>query len=92
VVQAFVTAIAGGVCISAAIVGYLFGRLHPVARLVLAACALLFISSGWPTDLAAAVGFGLVAALNRRALARDGQAPDPHGATVDQENNRGENA
>lgn len=56
----FVTAIAGGICASAAMLGYFTDRLSILERLFFAAAAILFMSSDWRFDLAA---FALLAAL-----------------------------
>ncbi|WP_112324428.1 TRAP transporter permease [Oceanibium sediminis] len=54
IILSFVTAIAGGVCASAATMGCLFNRIGPIARLILGVTAVLFVTSDLRTDLLAA--------------------------------------
>lgn len=60
IVVSFVTAIAGGICASAAMIGYFSHRLSVIQRMLFAATAILFMNSDWRVDAAAAV---LLAAL-----------------------------
>ncbi len=53
ITASFVTAILGGICASAAMLGYFTGRLNLVERLLFAAAAILFMSSEWRFDLTA---------------------------------------
>ena len=69
IVWSFITAVAGGICASAAMMGYLVGRLGVIERIALAASALLFVSSDWKTDIAGVVIAGAVLAWNGRARA-----------------------
>lgn len=66
--MSFVTAIVGGICASAAMLGYFTGRLNIIERLLFAATAILFMNSDWRIDLAAfAILAGLVFWTTRRA-------------------------
>ncbi|MGQ7847695.1 TRAP transporter permease [Granulosicoccus sp. 3-233] len=56
----FVTAILGGICASAALMGYFTDRLSMVKRLIFAIAAIFFMNSDWRIDLAA---FAILAAL-----------------------------
>ncbi len=49
----FVTAILGGICASASMLGFLTGRLNLLERLLFAGAALLFMKSNWQIDVAA---------------------------------------
>jgi TRAP transporter 4TM/12TM fusion protein len=70
IVISFVTAIAGGICASAAIIGHFKGKLTAIERIGFAVLAVAFLSSDWRLDLAAAVAFaGLV-----YIVTRDGRA------------------
>ena len=60
----FVTAILGGICASAAITGYLSGKLDPLSRLALIAAAALFLASDWKLDLTGVVIAAIVVAVN----------------------------
>ena len=75
-VMSFVTAIAGGISASAAIIGYFSVRLALWERLGFGAAAVLFVSANWLTDLAGAV---LVAILVFVASRRQGHpVPQEH--------------
>lgn len=77
----FVTAIAGGICASAAIIGYFSGRLSILERLAFGASAVLFVSADWLTDLAGAcLAALLILAASRR-----------QGAAVSQQHQTGAN-
>ncbi|RLJ51575.1 TRAP transporter 4TM/12TM fusion protein [Litoreibacter meonggei] len=66
--MSFVTAIVGGICASAAMLGHFTGRLNVIERLLFAATAILFMNSDWRVDLAAfAILAGLVVWTTRRA-------------------------
>jgi TRAP transporter 4TM/12TM fusion protein len=68
VVASFVTAIVGGICASAAMMGHFAGRLNVLERLAFAAAAILFMNSDWKFDLAAfAILVGLVVWRSRQA-------------------------
>ena len=58
VVASFVTAIVGGICASAAMLGYFSRPLNVLERLLFAAAAVLFMSSDWRYDLCAFVIMG----------------------------------
>lgn len=76
IVLSFVTAIAGGVCASAAIMGCLVHRIGLLVRLALGAAALLFVDSAWFTDLfAALVALTILVWDSRR---RPAQPPIPN--------------
>ena len=60
ITASFITAILGGICASAAMMGHFTDRLNVVQRILFAATAILFMSSNWRVDLAA---FALFAAL-----------------------------
>ncbi|TMM49564.1 TRAP transporter permease [Sulfitobacter sabulilitoris] len=60
IAASFVTAILGGICASAAMLGYFSNRLNLLERLLFAGTAILFMNSDWRIDLAA---FALMAAL-----------------------------
>jgi TRAP transporter 4TM/12TM fusion protein len=60
ITASFITAIIGGICASAAMMGHLTDRLNIIERLLFAAAAILFINSDWRVDLAA---FAILAAL-----------------------------
>lgn len=49
----FVTAILGGICASASMLGFFTGRLNLLERLLFAGAALLFMKSNWQIDVAA---------------------------------------
>ena len=69
-VVSFITAIAGGVCASAAIMGYFTNPLNIAGRLAFILAAALFLNSDWRMDLAGAVLFtALVFFENKRAAA-----------------------
>ena len=53
IVASFVTAILGGICASAAMLGFFTDRLNILERLLFAGTALLFMSSDWRIDAAA---------------------------------------
>lgn len=55
VVLSFITAIAGGICASAAMLGHFSRRLRLFERLAFAVTATLFMNSDWRFDLAALV-------------------------------------
>lgn len=64
----FVTAILGGICASAAMLGYFSGHLKIPERLLFAAAAFLFMNSDWRIDLGAlALLAALVLWTSRRA-------------------------
>lgn len=70
----FVTAIAGGICASAAMMGYFTGRLNVVERLLFAITGILFMNSDWRIDIvAAAMLIALVVRDTRRAPLSQGQ-------------------
>lgn len=76
VVVSFITAIVGGICASAAMLGYFARKLAVVERLLFAAAAVLFMNSDWRIDLAAV--FLLVALVlwtGRSASPHTGQQP-----------------
>ena len=54
-IQVVVTACAGVLLISAAVEGYLFGKMNIILRIIAGAGAFLLIDSGWVTDL---IGLG----------------------------------
>jgi TRAP transporter 4TM/12TM fusion protein len=60
ITASFITAIIGGICASAAMMGHLTDRLNIIERLLFAAAAILFMNSDWRVDLAA---FAILAAL-----------------------------
>jgi TRAP transporter 4TM/12TM fusion protein len=80
VVISFVTAIAGGICASAAIMGQFSTRLNPLERAGFVASAVLFMSSDWWTDAAAVVLFAALITLQRAksktSLIDPGQQPE----------------
>lgn len=57
IILSFVTAILGGICASAALMGYFKERMNVLQRLLFAATAILFMNSDWRIDLAALVMF-----------------------------------
>ena len=65
----FTTAIAGGVCASAAMIGCLYRPLGLIERAALGIAAVLFVTSDWTTDLAGLVVAIAVTAWNRKAHA-----------------------
>ncbi len=68
ILHVFVTALFGIFLMASAVQGWLFGRLHPVLRVITLAGALMMIKSGWITDLA---GLGIavfVIAIQRGLL------------------------
>lgn len=67
IVLSFTTALAGGVCASAAMIGCLYCRLGLIERAAMAAAAVLFVTSDWKTDLAGAAVAIAVAMWNRKA-------------------------
>lgn len=76
IVLSFITAIAGGICASAAMLGHFTTRLNAFERLAFAATAILFMNSDWRVDIAAtivlvALGFW----TGRRAQPETGQQP-----------------
>lgn len=74
VVLSFITAIAGGICASAAMLGHFTTRLNAIERLLFAASAVLFMNSDWRVDIAATVLLVvLVIWTGRRALPETGQ-------------------
>jgi TRAP transporter 4TM/12TM fusion protein len=66
IVLSFVTAIAGGTCASAAILGQFTIRLTLLERIGFVAAAFLFLSSDWRFDLAALVVFVALATIQSR--------------------------
>ena len=60
ITASFITAIIGGICASAAMMGHLTDRLNIIERLLFAAAAILFMNLDWRVDLAA---FAILAAL-----------------------------
>ncbi|MEQ9037257.1 MAG: TRAP transporter fused permease subunit [Silicimonas sp.] len=62
IVMSFASAVAGGVCASAAIMGCFFNRLGPLPRALLGLAAFLFVTSDWRSDLVAAA-LGLAVAV-----------------------------
>ncbi|MEW9920911.1 TRAP transporter permease [Marimonas sp. MJW-29] len=80
IVLSFVTAIAGGICASAAMLGQFSIRLTFIERLGFAAAAILFMSSDWLFDLAAFVIFAALAAvqsrLSKRSTTESGLQPE----------------
>ena len=81
IMLSFVTAIAGGICASAAVIGQFSGRLTLLHRLGFAAAAIAFMSSDWRLDLAAAAAFAALAFFTTRA----DRAPDPQNQPADAE-------
>jgi TRAP transporter 4TM/12TM fusion protein len=79
ILLSFVTAIAGGICASAAVIGQFSGRLSFLPRLGFAAAAIAFMSSDWRLDLAAAVAVAALAFFSTRA----DRAPDPQNQPAD---------
>jgi TRAP transporter 4TM/12TM fusion protein len=72
----FVTAIAGGVCASAALMGYFTERLNPFIRILFAVTAILFMNSDWRIDLVAtALGIALIVWSTRRKPASESLQP-----------------
>lgn len=68
ITASFVTAIFGGICASAAMLGYFTGRLNILERLFFAITAILFMNSDWRFDAAAfATLAGLVIWTSSRA-------------------------
>lgn len=68
IAASFVTAIVGGICASAAMMGHFTERLNIIQRLLFAVTAILFMNSDWRIDLAAfAMLAGLVFLAIRRA-------------------------
>ncbi len=61
IVASFVTAILGGICASAAMLGFFTDRLNVLERLLFAGAGLLFINSDWRIDAAALVLLGALA-------------------------------
>ena len=59
-IQVVVTACAGVLLISAAVEGYLFGKMNIILRIIAGAGAFLLIDSGWVTDL---IGLGCLALI-----------------------------
>ena len=53
IVLSFITAIAGGICASVAMLGYFSARINVIERLLFALAAVLFMNSDWRIDLAA---------------------------------------
>jgi TRAP transporter 4TM/12TM fusion protein len=71
----FVTAILGGVCASAAIIGFFKGRLTLVTRLGFAVLAICFLTSDWRLDLAAGLALAaLIYVVTRATFPQDQQA------------------
>lgn len=60
ITASFITAILGGICASAAMMGHFTDRLNVVQRILFAVTAILFMSSDWRVDLTA---FAVFAAL-----------------------------
>ena len=72
----FVTAIAGGICASAAMMGYFTARLNVLERLLFALTAILFMNSDWRIDLVATAMFiALVVWSTQRAQLSKDQQP-----------------
>lgn len=68
----FVTAILGGICASAAMLGFFTDRLNLLERLLFAGTAILFMNSDWRIDLAAlALMTALVVWARRSAAASE---------------------
>jgi TRAP-type uncharacterized transport system fused permease subunit len=68
IAASFVTAIVGGICASAAMLGHFTARLSIIERLLFATAAILFMNSDWRIDLAAfALLAGLVVWTSQRA-------------------------
>ncbi|MEJ6709337.1 MAG: TRAP transporter fused permease subunit [Amylibacter sp.] len=66
VVVSFVTAIAGGVCASIAMMGFFASRLNILERLGFTAAAVLFMSSDWRFDILAVLIAAALMTLNSR--------------------------
>ena len=75
IVISFVTAIAGGVCASAAIMGQFSTRLNLLERAAFIAAAVLFMSSSWWTDLAGVALFAALAAMQSHQSKRSQSDP-----------------
>lgn len=75
VVASFVTAIAGGICASAAIMGQFTGRLNVPERIGFGVVAFLFVSSDWRTDLIAFFALAALIVIERR---RNGKSEKPN--------------
>ncbi len=60
IIMSFVTAIVGGICASAAMMGHFTGRLNIIERLVFGVIAILFMNSDWRIDLVAFVLLGVI--------------------------------
>ncbi|PTR19276.1 TRAP transporter permease [Cereibacter azotoformans] len=67
ILHVFLSACLGVLLLSAAVQGWLFGRLNGVLRLLLLGAALAMIDGGWLTDAIGIAAAGLVALLQRRA-------------------------
>ena len=74
IIVSFITAVAGGVCASAAIIGYFKGRLSLVERVGFSALAVCFLSSDWRLDLGAAVALAVLISIVIRG---DRASPPP---------------
>ena len=66
VVVSFVTAIAGGVCASIAMMGFFASRLNILERLGFTAAAILFMSSDWRFDILAVLIAAVLMTINNR--------------------------
>ena len=67
IAASFVTAIVGGICASAAMMGHFTERLNIIQRLLFAVIAILFMNSDWRIDL---VAFAMLAGLVFWAIRR----------------------
>ena len=83
IAASFVTAILGGICASAAMLGFFTDRLNILERLLFAGTAILFMNSDWRIDLAAlALMTALVMWAKRRGTTSEisEMTPAPHPA------------
>ena len=68
-VASFVTAIIGGICASAAMMGHFANRLAVIERLAFAGLAILFMNSDWRVDLVAFAGLAALVVWTKRRVA-----------------------
>ena len=68
ILGAFITAILGGICASAAITGYMVGKLSLVARLLLAVAAPLLLTSEWWLNVLALAGAAAAYLIDTRSM------------------------
>ena len=90
ILASFVTAILGGICASAAMLGWFSDRLNPLERVLFAVTAILFMNSDWRVDLAAAALMVALVLWTARRAPRSAETTTETGTSPAQTHIKGE--